>query len=69
MNPMVLSRLEELGKGKNIVIVLFSIVVSKYVTRNMCYQEGHNETIDENVEVLKIPNQSTFTKLFQIGYI
>ena len=26
---------EELGKGKNIVIVLFFIAVSKYVTRNM----------------------------------
>nr|YP_052791.1 hypothetical protein OrniCp118 [Oryza sativa f. spontanea]YP_052841.1 hypothetical protein OrniCp116 [Oryza sativa f. spontanea]BAD26820.1 unnamed protein product [Oryza sativa f. spontanea]BAD26871.1 unnamed protein product [Oryza sativa f. spontanea] len=26
---------EELGKGKNIVIVLFFVAVSKYVTRNM----------------------------------
>jgi hypothetical protein len=33
------------------------------------YQEGHNKIIDENVKVLKIPNQSTFTKLFQTGYI
>jgi hypothetical protein len=26
---------EELGKGKNIAIVLFFVAVSKYVTRNM----------------------------------
>jgi hypothetical protein len=40
---------EELGKEKNIVIVLFLVVVSKYVTRNMKNYifEIYNNAMDE----------------------
>jgi hypothetical protein len=33
------------------------------------YKERHNKAIDENVEVLKISNQSIFWKLWLVEYI
>ena len=54
---------EELGKGKNIVIVLFFVAVSKYVTRNMenCIFGNCNNAMGERRELnpRMVDSQST----------